>query len=42
MWLSSRTPEKASGDQRIYILNAANERVLSELIFEGDHVKHVF
>jgi hypothetical protein len=34
--------EKASGDQRIYVLNAANERVLSELIFKGDHAKHVF
>jgi hypothetical protein len=34
--------EKAGGDQRIYILNASNERVLSELIFKGDHAKHVF
>jgi len=34
--------EKASDDQRIYVLNAANERVLSELIFKGDHAKHVF
>lgn len=34
--------DKARGDQRIYLLNAANERVLSELIFKGDHAKHVF
>jgi hypothetical protein len=34
--------EKASGDQRIYFLNAGNERVLSELIFKGDRAKHVF
>jgi hypothetical protein len=34
--------DKARGDQRIYLLNAANERVLSELIFKGDHAKHGF
>jgi len=34
--------EKASGDQKIYLLNAANERVLHELVFKGDHAKHVF
>jgi hypothetical protein len=34
--------DKASGDQRIYLLNAANERVLRELIFKGDHAKHGF
>jgi hypothetical protein len=33
---------KASDDQKIYILNAANERVLHELVFKGDHAKHVF
>lgn len=33
---------KASDDQKIYILNAANERVLQELIFKGDRSKHVF
>lgn len=33
--------DKVSGDQRIYLLNAANERVLSELIFKGEHAKHV-
>ena len=34
--------EKAPDNQRIYELNAANERVLHELIFKGDHAKHVF
>jgi hypothetical protein len=34
--------EKANGDQKIYLLNAANERVLHELVFKGDHAKHVF
>ena len=34
--------EKANADQKIYVLNAANERVLSELIFKGDKAKHVF
>jgi hypothetical protein len=33
---------KADQDQRIYVLNAANERVLQELVFKGDHAKHVF
>jgi hypothetical protein len=33
---------KASEDQKIYILNAANERVLQELVFKGDRSKHVF
>jgi hypothetical protein len=33
---------KASDDQKIYVLNAANERVLQELVFKGDHSKHVF
>ena len=33
---------KATDDQKIYILNAANERVLHELVFKGDHAKHVF
>ncbi|MBZ5657883.1 MAG: hypothetical protein LAO56_21695 [Acidobacteriia bacterium] len=34
--------EKANDDQKIYMLNAANERVLHELIFKGDRAKHVF
>ena len=34
--------EKAGDDQKIYELNAANERVLHELIFKGDRAKHVF
>lgn len=33
---------KASETQKIYILNANNERVLRELIFKGDTAKHVF
>ncbi len=32
---------KATEDQKIYTLNAG-ERVLNELIFKGDTVKHVF
>jgi hypothetical protein len=35
-------PEKAPNSQKIYALNAANERVLRELIFKGDKAKHVF
>lgn len=35
-------PEKAAASQKIYELNAANERVLRELIFKGDLAKHVF
>ncbi len=34
--------EKANADQKIYVLNAANERVLQELVFKGDRAKHVF
>jgi|SRR5271169_2620970 len=33
---------KAGRDERIYVLNAANERVLQELVFKGDTAKHVF
>lgn len=33
---------KAADTQKIYNLNAANERVLRELIFKGDKAKHVF
>jgi hypothetical protein len=33
---------KADKDQKIYVLNAANERVLQELVFKGDLAKHVF
>ncbi|MGA7292328.1 MAG: hypothetical protein WBW53_16745 [Terriglobales bacterium] len=33
---------KASRDEKIYTINAANERVLEELIFKGDTAKHVF
>lgn len=33
---------KADTSQQQYALNAANERVLQELVFKGDHAKHVF
>jgi len=35
-------PEKAAETQKMYELNAKNERVLHELIFKGDMAKHVF
>jgi hypothetical protein len=34
--------EKARNTKKTYVLNAANERVLQELIFKGDLAKHVF
>jgi len=34
--------DKAKRSQTIYQLNAANERVLQELVFQGDSAKHVF
>jgi hypothetical protein len=34
--------QKAAQNQTIYSLNAANERVLQELVFRGDTSKHVF
>jgi hypothetical protein len=33
---------KADKDQKTYVLNAANERVLQELVFKGDRSKHMF
>ena len=33
---------KAQRSEKIYILNASNERVLHELTFKGDTAKHVF
>ena len=33
---------KADKDQKTYVLNAANERVLQELVFKGEDAKHVF
>jgi len=33
---------KADADQKLYTVNAANERVLTELIFKGDRARHVF
>jgi len=35
-------PAKADDTQKIYELNASNQRVLHELIFKGDTAKHVF
>ena len=34
--------QKAQHDSTVYQLNAANERVLQELVFRGDTAKHVF
>ena len=34
--------EKASQSETVYQMNAANERVLQELVFRGDTAKHVF
>ena len=34
--------EKADRSERLYSVNAANERVLQELVFKGDRAKHVF
>jgi hypothetical protein len=33
---------KAANSEKIYSVNAANERVLHELTFKGDTAKHVF
>jgi hypothetical protein len=33
---------KADENKKIYLLNAANERVLQELVFKGDLARHVF
>jgi hypothetical protein len=35
-------PDTAKNDERKYLLNAADERVLRELVFKGDRAKHVF
>jgi hypothetical protein len=35
-------PDRAKNDQKTFVLNAANERVLRELVFKGDRAKHVF
>jgi len=35
-------PKKADKDQTVYELTAGNERILQELVFEGDRSKHVF
>jgi ABC-type oligopeptide transport system substrate-binding subunit len=34
--------EKADKSEKTFILNAANERVLQELVFKGDRARHVF
>jgi hypothetical protein len=33
---------KASESQTVYVLDAANQRVLQELVFRGEGAKHVF
>lgn len=33
---------KATESQTVYVLNAANQRVLQELVFKGEDAKHVF
>lgn len=35
-------PNKAQRSQTVYELAAGNERILQELIFQGDTAKHVF
>lgn len=35
-------PNKAQKNQTVYELTAGNERVLQELVFQGDTAKHVF
>jgi hypothetical protein len=35
-------PDAAKNDEKKFVLNAANERVLRELVFKGDRAKHVF
>ena len=37
-----RLTQKADENRIIYQMNAANERVLQELVFRGDTAKHVF
>jgi phage terminase large subunit GpA-like protein len=34
--------QRAEQNETVYSLNAANERVLQELVFRGDTAKHVF
>jgi hypothetical protein len=34
--------QKADHDRTIYQLNAANERILQELVFRGDTARHLF
>jgi hypothetical protein len=33
---------KAPTTEKLYVMNASNERVLRELVFRGDTAKHVF
>ena len=35
-------PAKAKTNEKIYMYNAAKQRVLQELVFRGDSAKHVF
>lgn len=34
--------EKAKSTEKKYVLNAANEQVMQEIVFRGDSAKHVF
>jgi len=34
--------EKAKTTEKKYVLNAANEQVMQEIVFRGDSAKHVF
>jgi hypothetical protein len=34
--------EKAKATEKKYVVNAANEQVLQEIVFRGDSAKHVF
>jgi hypothetical protein len=35
-------PKKAVRDEQLFVINAANERVLRTLIFKGDSAQHLF
>jgi hypothetical protein len=35
-------PDTAKNDEKKFVLNGADERVLRELVFKGDRAKHVF
>jgi hypothetical protein len=35
-------PKKAERDEQVFVINAANQRVLHTLVFKGDSAQHVF